>query len=507
MCKVQMAAALSAVAMFMAGTLTAAETVTLKATLVSDTFFASNNPDTKYASSTTSVTSAPYFYCARDNSSVTRFSAFQWRLPICPSNMRISEVRLSIYSQAGTSGAGTLGFAALNDNPNLAVATWNTCVNNGYITGRDATTYVAQLGANALWLAETLTNATSVWRWNTLRSSQTFTSGLTNTLAEHVSATLSPSSSNTLTLLALPLSGNNLTEWRGGSLEAGSNTTMEIDFVPADIALSVPVTNNLLVALQSSFSMTNADGGVAIWPDGAPLGGWQDFSQTVTNSQPVLVTTDLPNGHAFPVLDFTQSMLHHLELGATPALETNTLTWFVVFKPDMAGVGNSRALMASAYTSGAGSSGTALDYLWGSMISGTTGDFLAFSRTSAGTLTYAAFQPDVSNQWFTISGTWNGTAATLNGNGVRRLIGRLLAQDRTPYANATATGVDALPAGHRMTRIGRLSGGEDTSRLFDGQIAEILIYNTALSNTDADAVMEYLDRKYFKVLGTLFKVY
>lgn len=498
MSKTRVEAALTAAMISLAGHLTAAETVTLQATLKSDTYFASNNPDSKYASSTTSITSQPYFYCARDYSSVTRFAAFQWRLPVCPPNMRVSEVRLNIYSQAGTGGAGTLGFAALNDNPNLTVASWNTCVSNGYISGRNATTYVVQLGANAVWLAETLTNATSVWRWNTVRSSLTSSSGLTNTLAEQVSDTLSPSSSNTLTLLTLPLSGNGLTEWHGGSLEAGSNTVMEIDFVPTDIALSVPVTNNLLVALQGSSSMTTAAGGVAIWPDGAPLGGWQDFSQTVTSNQPVLVTTALPNGHAFPVLDFTQSNLNHLELGVTPSLETNTLTWFVVFKPDMAGVGNTRTLLSSAYKDA--------DYLWGTLISGTTGAFASFSRTSDGTMISAAFQPAVSNQWFAMSGTWNGTAGALNGNGVQSLIGRLLAQDRTPYANATVTGVNALPAGHRMMRIGRLSGGEDTSRLFDGQIAELLMYNTALSAADADAVMEYLDRKYFKVLGTLIRV-
>jgi hypothetical protein len=495
--KKQMAAALSAVSMFLAGSLTAAETVTLQATLESDTFFASNAANSKFEAIQTFF-SSNYFYLARDHYNVTRFAALQWRLPVCPSNMRVSEVRLNIYSQAGTGGAGTLGFAALTDNPDLKVATWNTCVNNGYITGRNATTYVVQLGANAVWLAETLTNATSVWRWNTLRSSLTSSSGPTNNLAEQVSDTLSPSSSNTLTLLTLPLSGNGLTEWHGGSLEAGSNTVMEIDFVPADIALSVPVTNNLLVALQGSSSMTTAGGGVAIWPDSAPLGGWQDFSQTVTDNQPVLVTADLPNGHAFPVLDFTQSNLNHLELGVTPSLETNTLTWFVVFKPDMAGVGNTRTLLSSAYTD--------VDYLWGTLISGTTGAFTSFSRTSGGTMMSAAFQPAVSNQWFAMSGIWNGTAEALNGNGVQSLIGRLLAQDRTPYANATVTGVNALPSGHRMTRIGRLSGGEDTSRLFDGQMAELLIYNTALSAADADAVMEYLDRKYFTVRGTLIKV-
>lgn len=491
----QMTATLAAATVFLAG-IAAAETVTLKATLVSDTYCQSSSPNSKYESVVTSITGQPYFYCARDHSSLSRFGAYQWRLPVCPTNMRVSEVRLNIYSQAGTGGGGTIGFAALTDNPNLTLATWNTCVADGYITGRSEETYLVLLGTNAVSLAETLTGATSVWTWKTARS---FHSGQTNTIAKQVSDTLSNVSSNMLTVLTLPLSGNGLTEWRGGSLEAGSNTVMEIDFVPADIALTVPVTNNLLVSLQSSSAMKDDDDGVAIWPDAASLGGWQDFSQIVADDRPVITSTNMPNGKTLPVLDFTQANLNHLELGVTPALETNTLTWFVVFKPDMAGIGNTRTLLSSAYTD--------LDYLWGTLISGTTGAFTSFSRTSSGTMMSAAFQPDVSNQWFVMSGTWNGRAESLNGNAAQSLTGRLLAQDRTAYADVTVSGVNALPAGHRMTRIGRLSGGTDTVRLFDGQMAELLIYDTALSAADTEAVMEYLDRKYLKRLGTMLRIF
>jgi len=497
---------MAATALYVAGYVHG-ETVTLQASLLSDTYCQSSSPNTKYESVVTSITGTPYFYCARDHSSLTRFGVFQWRLPLCPANMRVSEVRLKIYSQAGTGGGGTLGFAALTNNPNLTLATWNTCVADGYITGRSEETYRVLLGTSAVSLAETLTNATSVWRWNTLRSSLTFTSGMTNSLAKHVSDTLSASSSNTLTLLTLPLSGNGLTEWRGGSLEAGSNTVMEIDLVPADIALTVPVTNNLLVALQSSSAMNDDNDGVAIWPDAAALGGWQDFSQIAANDRPVLISANMPNGKKLPVLDFTQANLNHLELGVTPTLETNTLSWFVVFKPDMAGAGTTRALLSSAYTSGAGSSDSSLNYLWGAWVNGTTGDFHSFARSSTGSLKAANFQPTVSNQWFVMSGTWNGRSEPLNGHAAQSLTGRLLAQDRTAYADVTVSDVDALPAGHKMTRIGRLSGIDDASRLFDGQMAEILIYDTALSAADVEAVFDYLDRKYLKRLGTLLNVF
>lgn len=481
-------------------------TVTLQATLESDTFFVSNYPDTKYEAAKTFL-SSNYFYLARDHGSVTRFAALQWRMPVCPPDMRVAEVRLNLYSQAGTGGAGTLGFAALTDSPDLKVATWNTCVASNYITGRSTETYGVQLGAKSVWLAETLTNATSVWRWNTLRSSLTSIGGLTNNLAEYVRDTLSTSSSNTLTLLTLPLSGNGLTEWRGGSLEAGSNAVMEIDFVPAGIAVTTPVTNNLLVSLQSSSAVKDDSDGVAIWPDAASLGGWQDFSQIAANDRPVITSTDMPNGKLLPVLDFTQANLHHLELGVTPAFETNTLTWFVVFKPDMASVGTTRALLCSSYTSGAGSSDSSLNYLWGTWLSATLGDFQSFARSDTGSLKAASYIPVVSNQWFVMSGTWNGSDASLNGNAAQSLTGRLRAQNRAAYSDVTVSGVNALPAGHKMTRIGRLANIADTSRLFDGQMAEILIYDTALSPADADAVMEHLDRKYLKRFGTLLKVY
>jgi hypothetical protein len=482
------------------------ETVTLQATLEADTFFASNAANTKYEAVKTFL-SSNYFYMARDHVNVTRFAALQWRMPVCPADMRVSEVRLNLYSQAGTSGAGTLGFAALTDNPDLTTATWNTGVSDGYITGRSAATYVVQLGSNSVWLSETLTNAISTWRWNTLRSSRPSTPGLTNSLAEHVSNSLSGSSSNTLTLLTLPLSGNGLTEWRGGSLEAGSNAVMEIDFVPANIALSVTVTNNLLVSLQSASVMADANGGASIWPDAASRGGWQDFSQPATNRRPAITSTEMPSGAAGPVLDFSASNIHYLELGPTAALATNTLTWFVVFKPDLDGNNATRAIFCSSGEMDSDGGPVVKDYYWGSLIDGDGSDFRIFAADDQASMVQLKCNPTATHQWFAIGGVWNGTAASCNGNDPETLTLRLLSADHVNNAEGVGTNVNAVTTGHIMTRLGRLGNVDDFSRLFDGQMAEVLIYDTALSPADMETVMEYLDLKYFKRIGTLIKVY
>lgn len=481
-------------------------TVTLQATLESDTFFESKNADTKYGAAKTFL-SSNYFYMARDHSTVTRFAALRWRLPVCPQDMRVSEVRLNLYSQSGSSGAGgTIGFAALTDNPDLQAATWNSFVSGGYITGRSAQNYLVLLGAKSLWLAETSTNAISSWRWNTVRSSRTSISGLTNNLAEQISETLSLSSSNTLTLLTLPLSGSGATEWRGGSLEAGSNAVMEIDFVPAGIAVTVPVTNNLLVSLQGASAVKDDSDGVAIWPDAASRGGWQDFSQPVTNRRPAITSAEMPKGKTLPVLDFTASATHYLELGATSALATNTLTWFVVFKPELDGNDATRSILCTSGKMEFDGAPVVRDYYWGSYLDGDGSDFRVFANDSTKTMLYSKYSPAVSNQWFAISGTWNGTAGICNGNNPETLTLRLLAADHGNNAEVVETNVNAVTVGHMMTRLGRLGNIDDFSRLFEGQMAEVLIYDTALSPADTESVMRYLDLKYFKRLGVLIKV-
>nr|MDA3925784.1 hypothetical protein [Kiritimatiellia bacterium] len=444
-----------------------------------------------------------YFYAARDHESVSRFGLFRLRLPICPANMRVVRVRFNIYAWTGTDGPGTMGFAALKDNPDLTQITWNSAVSDDYIAGRSNVNYVVLLETNSVELAETLSDTPIEETWETAESNIVLTNGLAKTVSDALSGT----TSNILTLMTFPLSGYGETYWRAGSLEVGSNATVEVDFVTNDSALSVPVTNNLLVALQGSSSLTNSDGSVSVWADNASLGGWQDFSQSVSDDQPWLLTTNMPNGQPFTILDFAESEAPYLELGETSALVTNTLTWFTVFRPEKAGGGTTRSILCTAGAVETAGGPSVQDYQWGSFMNGGDAAARLFVRNSEAAMKTADFLPDNTNQWFVMCGNWNGTTGAMNGNAAGTLTGRLLAEDRTAFNNIVITDTDADVVSHIMTRIGRLANIYDNTRVFDGQIAEILIYNTALSSPDTEAVMEYLDLKYFKQQGTLILIH
>jgi len=473
-----------------------AETLTLQATLESDTFCDSRSPTLNYEDYT------GIFYVARDYSTVSRFGLFRWRLPICPANMRIARVRFNIYASTGTDGSGTIGFAALKNNPDMSQITWNSAIIDGYIEGRDSQSYVVLLDTNSIELAETLSDTPAEETWETAESLVV----LTNGIAKKVSDTISDTTSNIMTLMTFPLSGDGATYWKAGSLETGSNATMEIDFVRDDSTLAVPVTNNLLIALQGSSAVTNSSGNVTLWPDSASLGGWQDFSQTVSHDQPLLLTANMPNSKSAVLLDFDDSEAPYLGLRETPALVTNTLTWFIVFRPDKAGENTTRSILCTAGAIDTAEGPSVQNYQWGSFMNGSDAAARLFVRNSNTAMKTADFHPDITNQWFVLCGNWNGTTNTMNGNASGSFTGRLLAEDRTAFNDIVMTDTDADVVSHVMTRIGRLANIIDTTRVFDGQIAEILVYNTSLSSTDTEEVMNYLDLKYFKLGGTVILV-
>lgn len=481
----------------------AAEAVTLQATLEADTFCVSSAPDAKYASTATSLTELPYFGIARDHANVSRFGMFQWRLPVVPANMRVANVRVKFYAREGAAvgSGGTIGLAALKANPALSTVSWNTSVAGGYIEGRDSEDYTVLVGSNAVALAETMNGADQAWKWQTKESSV----GVVNSLAQKVREVISPSVSNKLTLMTLPLTGNGATEWRGGSQETDFPAILEVDFVDANVT-SVPVTNDLLISLEGSSANTNSTNTVAIWSDNSLFGGWQDFNQPVAARRPTLIITNMPNGKIMPVLEFNASQLNYLELGETAELATNTLTWFVVFKADLDGDNATRSILCSAGSMDTASGPVVRNYYWGTFIDGDGSDFRVFANDAGQTMIQPSYTPTVSNQWFVMSGTWNGTPESCNGNNAETLTLRLLAEDRVNNTEIVETNVNSVATGHIMTRIARLSNIDDTSRLFDGQIAEVLIYNTALSPADAETVTEYLNLKYFKLRGTLIKV-
>jgi hypothetical protein len=108
------------------------------------------------------------------------------------------------------------------------------------------------------------------------------------------------------------------------------------------------------------------------------------------------------------------------------------------------------------------------------------------------------FQPEISNQWFVNVGVWNGTTEERNGNKPTSVMGQLWDQNGVSYpvsSSQSTNNAGASPTGHTRTRIG---WGPDGVGPFDGQMAEILIYRTALSSEEITAVVEYLEWKYLR---------
>lgn len=253
-----------------------------------------------------------------------------------------------------------------------------------------------------------------------------------------------------------------------------------------------PITNGLMVALQGASAITSTTGRVGIWVDEAALGGYQDFIQATDTNRPVLDSVVMPKGgNPKGVVQFAASSSQYLELGATLGMDTNAFTWFIVFKP-VAPVAGTCILLRSAYTSGADvGSGS----IWGSFFDSTP-NIKVHTRKADRTSKEAVFDASRNladlDQWFVMGGVWNGASAAFRG--------QLQDQQDTAYAPQDYTEATAAPAGHIRTRIG--SDAASLASYLDGGIAEILIYNTALLQSDVNAVETYLVSKYLVAADT-----
>ena len=84
--------------------------------------------------------------------------------------------------------------------------------------------------------------------------------------------------------------------------------------------------------------------------------------------------------------------------------------------------------------------------------------------------------------WHIVSGVWNGTNSTLNGNERFSVKGNL---DLLPLACSRAQCLaDDTDKTHLSFDIAINSGGETQNTHFDGRIAAILVYNTALASEE-----------------------
>ena len=231
-----------------------------------------------------------------------------------------------------------------------------------------------------------------------------------------------------------------------------------------------------MVAFYDGTSLVESNGLVESW-NNQGVGGDATASG---DYRPTAVSEVMPNGTTHTVLDFNGT--NALVIGSDPEnYDTNTFTWFAVVKSDT--YDSTGVIHKHSYASGADNNANAM---WGDFRS-TNGKLYSYSRTSTGEFKSGAFDPGNGN-WHLVEVAWDGNT------------GELKAWHDGGLSSGGSTGVNANPSGHQRSRIGADAAGGTPTAFFQGQIAELRIYNVSMiddNDSKRIAIEDELMTKYF----------
>ncbi len=257
--------------------------------------------------------------------------------------------------------------------------------------------------------------------------------------------------------------------------------------LPALATVSTPVTSGLIAGFDASDVTLN----------GATVASWNDQSghgnhalQASATNQPTIAAGVTPSG--LDALSF-DGATSYLDIASNPTdFDFGTLTWYVVFQTDSFSNGR---MINGAYSDINPDPGitTASYGVWAQYPgSGSTANQLRTqvrSETNGFIAANSGTDTINSTDFFIGGGVWNNGTGDLTGIVVDG------ANNRITVSN---TGGTAVPTGHLWTRIG--AGSSLTSPtltlFYDGQIAEILVYNRVLDSTEQSQVESYLYNKH-----------
>ncbi len=248
-------------------------------------------------------------------------------------------------------------------------------------------------------------------------------------------------------------------------------------------AVDVPVTNGLFIALDGS-DVTASGGAVSSWNDQVASGGVENFTNNTVSKQPALISSyAMPNGTSHNVLDFDKASVDMLTLSDDSEFETNTFTTIAVVHADAMNDNVSGYYFCCGYND-------ISKGLWGVGERSTSNTWFYFARNSAGSMKGGnlSISDDATSRWHIVTLTWNGVSGAVSGRAIDET-GELT------YSSVSAA--TASPSNHLYSRIGATTYTEAGGNAFDGQIAEVLIYNKVISSDDIKSVERYLKRKYF----------
>jgi hypothetical protein len=221
-------------------------------------------------------------------------------------------------------------------------------------------------------------------------------------------------------------------------------------------------------------SLVAADGGVARWEDKS--GNGRHMTQSTSANRPARKTSQ-QNGKDTLLFDGTND-----QMAASDFLDVNTggITAFVVYKRNATGA--LHELITKANTSGLGwfFRHNAADKL-AANLQGTAYD--VSSRASSNTVTASSYI--AAAMWFT-SGSFQSIAYSRNGT----------ALSMAAAVNDYGSGAQTPPDTTGVMRIGAQEYGGVFYFHANANIAEVLMYDSALSDTDREAVENYLMTKW-----------
>jgi hypothetical protein len=242
-----------------------------------------------------------------------------------------------------------------------------------------------------------------------------------------------------------------------------------------------------LLAFNNAFSQTGP-GGVGttatmpMWLDASSLNlasnaavsSWSDRSgngnnavQNTSTWRPRYIINAL-NGR--PLLRFDGAN-DFLQTGAISGLNTNTQSIIMVAKNNN---NNTGFFYRAAYTSGAGSNS---NQMIGTYYQPSSNNIITHTRDAAGNFRSATLGSG--GQYAIMETVWNVTTLTSYRNG---------------SVSGTISGANAIPTGHTMSRIGANSAGQNY--FLGGDIAEVIVYSTAINTTQRTLIDNYLSSKY-----------
>ena len=310
-------------------------------------------------------------------------------------------------------------------------------------------------------------------------------SGISSTDVTTGSLTGSFTVNSGLATATITMSADQLTEGAETATLTLNNAAASNFVVVNDTSVFTPATiSGLQLWLDASDSSTLFDataGGSLVTTDGAAVARWADKSgnnrnliQATTNARPFLKTS-IKNGKNVIRFDGTNDVL-----GLSNATLTNNIsavTMFAVFR-------STRSLSPNVYQ-------TAIHQSIGTNSNSTRASIYATDTTEVGgrrldSNSYQFVKANTlsTNEWVIAGSIHNYQAATLtafkNGSGTSRVGGFQTS------GNTSATNSQLISVG----------GTSDANEWLNGEIAEVIIYNSALTTTQRQAVEAYLNSKW-----------